>query len=847
MSERDSNDQAAGEQQDDRTVVRDLDPSVSRSSGGGAPGEATSPRVLKQRFVLDRKLGSGGMGTVFRAKDLRKVEARDREPFLAVKVLNNDFRDRPEAFIALQREASKSQAMSHTNIVSIFDFDKDGDLPFMTMEWLKGSELSELLKDFPSGLPIDDVMSLLGGLCDGLQHAHDAGVVHADFKPGNVFVCEDGQAKIFDFGIARAVHREFDEGDDTAFDLHGMGALTPAYASAEMLGGEPPVAADDIYALGIVVYLMLTGRHPFNRVAADDAERQGLAASRPKGLSNRQWRSLQSALAFRRADRPGSVDAFRAAMLNPSWWQTRPAFVGAAAVLVALLASAWLQSTERADVIAQVETDVRLERVYELMAEPRFDSSWHSQLSDELAQLADVERLSEEHDDLLTRLRELYSARILDEADPSVAWQLFEQGRAYGALDDVRRVLAERAAGSLREALLTTPAAEMDASWVAGFDERLAEFEARFSELPFVAELRLEREVALMTAAREHAQSGRLDDADSLRKALGDPIYDLALSDEFAASITAAQTLAKAQDQAARKRDLDARFEARMVAVEGLACARLTAPELGARMGEVRRDLPAYQRSALRRFDTKISGCVEALASEDPDAAKALRLQALQQLGDLPKLSALRFDPCALSYLVDAGSNPGRGGFCMDSSNLALAPRLVVVNGGEDRRFAITKTEVTWAEYSAYCSEVDVPCPGEVDPAAPVTGISVDEARDFAAWLSRQTGYQYRLPTLTEWQRAAAGAEDPNRNCRLSTGGIERGLALAPAGSGGSNPAGLLNAIGNAQEWVIGEDGLLAVGGSFRDEFERCSPELARVHSGQADEVTGFRLVREVS
>ena len=88
---------------------------------------ADAPRVLKQRFVLDEKLGSGGMGTVFRAKDLRKVEARDRNPYVAVKVLNNDFREHPEAFIALQREAAKSQALSHRNIVSIYDFDKDGD------------------------------------------------------------------------------------------------------------------------------------------------------------------------------------------------------------------------------------------------------------------------------------------------------------------------------------------------------------------------------------------------------------------------------------------------------------------------------------------------------------------------------------------------------------------------------------------------------------------------------------------------------------------------------------------------------------------------------------------------
>ena len=128
----------------DATVLR-FDPSTT----GGASGQATAPRVLKQRFVLDEKLGSGGMGTVYRAKDLRKVEARDRHPYVAVKVLNDDFRAHPEAFIALQREAAKSQALSHRNIVSIFDFDKDGDVPFIIMELLEGRELADLLRAYP--------------------------------------------------------------------------------------------------------------------------------------------------------------------------------------------------------------------------------------------------------------------------------------------------------------------------------------------------------------------------------------------------------------------------------------------------------------------------------------------------------------------------------------------------------------------------------------------------------------------------------------------------------------------------------------------------------------------------
>ena len=133
---------------EDATILR-----APSRTGAGSGEPAATPRVLKSRFVLDEKLGSGGMGTVYRAKDLRKVEARDRFPYVAIKVLNSDVREHPEAFIALEREASKSQQLSHPNIVSIFDFDKDGNLPFITMELLQGRELADLLHAYPNGLP----------------------------------------------------------------------------------------------------------------------------------------------------------------------------------------------------------------------------------------------------------------------------------------------------------------------------------------------------------------------------------------------------------------------------------------------------------------------------------------------------------------------------------------------------------------------------------------------------------------------------------------------------------------------------------------------------------------------
>ncbi len=337
----------------DITVMRD-EHSISQRDGDDPPrGDALVPRVLKNRFCLEDKLGSGGMGTVFKAKDLRKVEARDRNPFVAVKVLNNDFREHPEAFNALQREASKSQSLNHPNIVSIFDFDKDGETPFITMELLEGRELAELLRSFPTGLPEEMAWNVIEGICAGLAYAHDEGVIHADFKPGNVYVASSNHPKILDFGIARAVQINQAQGDDTVFDPASLAALTPAYASREMLNGDNPEVRDDLYSLGIVIYLVLTGHHPFGRSSAEEAFNEGLRPEKPKCLSRRQWRVLEKCLAFHRSGRPHSVGEVRHYLFDPAPWRTRPAFAVAAAFAFALALGTFYGDPKMSEVKAE--------------------------------------------------------------------------------------------------------------------------------------------------------------------------------------------------------------------------------------------------------------------------------------------------------------------------------------------------------------------------------------------------------------------------------------------------------------------------------------------------------------
>ena len=214
--------------------------SVPPVSAGSQKSSSSQHKILKGRFLLEKVLGVGGMGVVYKAKDRLKVEAQDREPYVAIKVLSEEFKTHPEAFISLQRESRKSQRIAHPNTVKVYDFDRDGDTVFMTMEYMDGKPLDQLISQYKAtGLPIDDAWEIINGMSSALIHAHAENIVHSDFKPGNVFIIGNDMAKIFDFGIARAV-ASVDSlgkstGDKTVFDAGNLGALTPAYASLEML------------------------------------------------------------------------------------------------------------------------------------------------------------------------------------------------------------------------------------------------------------------------------------------------------------------------------------------------------------------------------------------------------------------------------------------------------------------------------------------------------------------------------------------------------------------------------------------------------------------------------------
>ncbi len=290
-----------------RRLVRSLEDGEDLRTEDLRPGS-----VIKKRFVLDTLLGRGGMGLVFGAIDRRKEEAADPNPRVALKVLNADFQRHPQSFMALQREARKAQTLAHPNVVTVFDFDRDGSVVYMTMELLKGRPLEALVKEARGkGVSREVALPVIRGIAEGLAYAHRKGIVHSDLKPGNIFITADGTPKILDFGIARAVPSAGQEEEtEDIFDAGTLGAYTEEYATDEMVEGIDPHPADDMYSLGIIAYELLTGSHPYQRHSAPGARALGIKYPPLKGLRLREARAIERCLSFDRRTRPQDAAEF---------------------------------------------------------------------------------------------------------------------------------------------------------------------------------------------------------------------------------------------------------------------------------------------------------------------------------------------------------------------------------------------------------------------------------------------------------------------------------------------------------------------------------------------------------
>ena len=273
--------------------------------------------LINGRYQLESRLGRGGMGTVYVAMDT----ALERP--VAVKVIRDDVTSPLDLASRFRREARAAASFAHPHVVRVYDFGVErSGRPFLVMELLEGSTLRERLA---SGASMDrsEALQILRGVCSALAAAHARALVHRDLKPENIFLQRHASGivpKVLDFGLAKARHGEQTPAGSTVRGTSaGILVGTPEYMAPEQVAGDDVNPAWDVWAVGIIAYEMLTGRHPFRQAVgfgqaghSDDVATGGHAGR--SALSPSLEAFFRRALSRDRSDRPANADDFLAAI-----------------------------------------------------------------------------------------------------------------------------------------------------------------------------------------------------------------------------------------------------------------------------------------------------------------------------------------------------------------------------------------------------------------------------------------------------------------------------------------------------------------------------------------------------
>ncbi len=756
-------------------------------------------KILKDRFLLEKVLGVGGMGIVYKAKDRLKVEAQDRDPYVAIKVLSEEFKSHPEAFISLQRESRKSQRIAHPNTVKVYDFDRDGDTVFMTMEYMDGKPLDQLIRQYKAtGLPRDDGWEIINGMCSALIHAHAENIVHSDFKPGNVFITGNSMAKIFDFGIARAVANvdslESKGDDKTVFDAGNLGALTPAYASLEMLQGEIPDVRDDIYALGCVIYEILTGEHPFNKVPADEAFERGLKLNKINGIKKYQWKAIEKSLAFKREDRTVTVEQFYKELTYV--YKPGSKSIAALFLFLAVSVAAFIQVSNNqtplyseSDIRNELEYKIRLDlfrtEIAKLINNPTFSIDWEENIWNEYSGVSSL--LNNADNEWLANAKKDIYGLYINKVYVYINEKRF--ARVKLMITNAYRYTSDNE--ELNKAKLTLASA----------------IEKNNKNKAIALNNKRSREVLRISSKNEEKKK-----LDSFNLALKNVNHQLKCQGSL------------------KMRDFD-------VAIKKLRSL----------------DQARYKKIEGKIVNT-LSSCISQIGKLRPERAAEFKKYASRIFKHnriITSIKILPRDACDIS-IAGLGAR-GKRTICRDRlQGMNYGPSLVVIPGNKTiKPFALGKYEVSVKEINEFCKNTKTCSTETANKKLPATDITISTAKNYLKWLSKKTRQKYRLPTKHEWIYAAKSkrpVRDPNRNCQMSTRGISKGNELVKVTTGKQNPWGIVNYLGNAREWVYGNGrNLIAMGGSYKDAMDKCDVNLALNHSGKADGISGFRVLREIT
>jgi tetratricopeptide (TPR) repeat protein len=442
-------------------------PGLVPEAGSPAPWQQGAELPQIPGYEVETLLGRGGMGLVYKARHGRL----DR--FVALKMLISGAYAGPHERARFQREARAVASLRHANIVHVYDVGEHEGRPYFTMELLEGGSLARALAGTPQ--PARQAATLVATLAEAMQVAHRGGIVHRDLKPANILLTADGTPKIADFGLARYFHEE------ATLSLSGARIGTPSYMAPEQVNGKGAAIgpATDIYALGALLYEMLTGRPPFRGETATETERQVVAEEPvpPSRLNSKVPRDLETICLKclhkdpdrRYADAGALAEdlrrfvegrPIRARRINPlerawRWCRRNPAGAALAVAVIVLVGlsiggALWIQ---RQQLERRMEAQLRRERArvaIERVLGRQDDLRERGHWEEAKLQLALAENRLDDaaSDELQQRLARAYSelenARKAEAADPGLVLRMAKAEAELGHASRVEALL-ERA------------------------------------------------------------------------------------------------------------------------------------------------------------------------------------------------------------------------------------------------------------------------------------------------------------------------------------------------------------------------------------------------------------------
>lgn len=794
-------------------------------------------------YRIIRKINQGGMSTVYLAIQISVGR------IVALKVMNPTLTSDPAFSERFQREATIVGQLSHPNIVAIYDIGREQDLNYIAMDYLPGGSVHDKMIN---GLTGEEALRVTKEIANALDHAHEKGYIHRDIKPENILFRADNSAVLSDFGVAKGIVGV------SRMTHVGTVVGTPHYMSPEQTRGQPTDARSDLYSLGVVFFEMLTGALPYQGEDAVTIALKHISAPIPKlPLQYQAYQKiLEKFLAKDPAQRfqsgqeiSAAIEQLETATRAPYITNSAPEDLSIMALILALFAATGAAFEWRWKRLMTLRWSKEAGFHYKRIPK---DSVFGNEVAPTVF-AARIQQQTHINSVLFSRHKYVYKT-FVTLIVASLLWCILSvtmQSKFPQHLNNWPPFLSNAAHATAHIFLSDKPQPTTQITEVNAVSSQAFTQSSTATSSQIIGEKSSESTSAIASGAVENSESSvsnsesanlAASEASSQASSEAQPVYALFIK-------------VKPENSRIRLLNVPNKYKDGVELVSGRY--RVEVSKNGFKTKTEWVEIKKEPLTIAFELEPELEADVNSATKNTPDAGK----------------NAPAF------VRVPAGS------FIMgDDSNMHTAPAHKVTLA---KAFAISKYEITFAEYDAYAQATSKPLPGDNGwgrEDRPVIHVSWDDANAYAQWLSKTTGKKFRLPTEAEWEYAARagsankfwwgdseqdakGKANCRRGCLSNFSGLF-GSKTAPVGSYTPNAFGIYDTAGNVSEWVqdcyeenyananangsAHEEkqcqGRVVRGGSTKDNVQRLTTSARdNIPAGYVTETLGFRLVMDLN